>query len=182
LSPDADHKNVSTAWKIRRQVPDQQIRDAADQYEEARRLLWALPPGAGVLYPAINAATIAVELYLKSLTSESVHLPVKREINVARVYSKPAVANHLLAEIYDAIKPELKTDLDEQFRLAGIGRAGESLRDTLLRFRRLFAISRYPFEPEADTGGFDIHLMMQLSEFLHRFVAQQKPLDIIEWP
>lgn len=172
---------MSTVWKIRTQVPDQQIRDVADQYEEARRLLWALPPGSGVLHPAINASIIAVELYLKSLTSESVHVPLKDEIDGARVYSKPQVPNHRLEEIYDAIKPELKPEIEQQFRLSGVGRPQESLRDTLERFQGLFAISRYPFEPQADPSGFELSLLMQLSEFLHRFVAQLEPADIIEW-
>lgn len=170
---------MNTPWKKRKQVPDQLIRDAADQYEEARQLLWALPPGSGTLWPAINAATIAVELYLKSLTAESVHEPVKDEVDVARVYSRPEVANHQLEVIYDGIKPKLKCELDEQFRLGAIGR--EPLRDTLGRFRGLFMISRYPFEPQADLSEFDLHLLMRLSAFLHRFVSQQEPVDIIEW-
>jgi hypothetical protein len=180
ISVQAEHKKVNTASKRPRQVPDQQIRDASDQYEEARLLLWALPPGSGVFYPSIHAAAIAIELYLKSLTSESVHELVKDEIDVARVYSKPEVANHFLEVIYDAIKPALKSDLDKQFRLSGVGRDPESLRDTLRRFRGLFMISRYPFEPQADIRGFDIHLLMQLSAFLNRFVSQQEPVDVIE--
>jgi hypothetical protein len=33
-------------------------------------LLWAQPPGSGLLYPLMNAATVAVELYLKCLSAE----------------------------------------------------------------------------------------------------------------
>jgi hypothetical protein len=104
---------------------------------------------------------------------------VKDEVDVARVYSKPGVANHHLEVIYDTIKPKLKCDLDQQFRLSGIDR--EPLRDILVRFRGLFMISRYPFEPKVDLSEFDLDLLMQLSAFLHRFVSQQEPVDIIEW-
>ena len=75
----------------------------------------------------------------------------------------------------------VKSEIEQQFRFSGIGRARESLRDTLGRFQGLFAISRYPFEPQADPSGFDLSPLMQVSEFLHVFVAQQEPVDIIEW-
>lgn len=174
-------RNVGTAWKRRREVPDQQVRDAADQYEEARRLLWDLLPGSGVLLPAINAASIAVELYLKSLASQSIHVPVSDCMDAARVYAKPEVANHHLQAVYDAIDDEIKSELEEQFRLSGMGQASENLKELLGRHHKLYAISRYPFEPGANISSFDINLLMELSSFLHEFVSQWEPVDKIEW-
>ncbi len=38
-------------WSKRQEIPDAQVLDAADQYEEARKLLAKQPPGSGVLLP-----------------------------------------------------------------------------------------------------------------------------------
>ena len=46
---------------MRQEIPNPQILDAADQYEEARKLLAEQPPGSGVLLPLMiftNTAAI----------------------------------------------------------------------------------------------------------------------------
>jgi hypothetical protein len=63
-------------WKKRREIPDMQVLDAAEQYDDASRLLDAQGAGAGVLLPLMNAAIISVELFLKSLSSESVFVRI----------------------------------------------------------------------------------------------------------
>ena|ERR1051325_693676 len=65
-----------TPWKKRREIPDPQVQDAAEQYDDARQLLQQQPPGSGVLLPLLNMAAVAVELFLKSLSSELVCVPV----------------------------------------------------------------------------------------------------------
>jgi hypothetical protein len=60
-------------WTKRQEIPDPQVRDAADQFEPARELLWAQGPGSGLLCPLMNNASIAIELYLKCLSAEKVY-------------------------------------------------------------------------------------------------------------
>jgi hypothetical protein len=73
-------------------------------------------------------------------------VPVKDEVDVARIDLEPPVSRHLVEAIYDAIKPELKVEIERQFRLSGIARGSETLRYTLRRLRDLFASPRYPFK------------------------------------
>lgn len=63
-----------------------------------------------MFYSTINAALVAIELYFKSLTSESVHVPANNDNSAARVYAKPEVASHQLQKIYDAIKTDFKSE------------------------------------------------------------------------
>ena len=53
-------RNRAQEWETRREIPDPQVRDAADQYEAARELLSAQPPGSGVLLPLMNTAAVEV--------------------------------------------------------------------------------------------------------------------------
>ena len=57
-------------WESRREIPNPQIRDVADQYEQARQILSMQPPGTGILLPLMNTASMAIELYLKCLAGE----------------------------------------------------------------------------------------------------------------
>lgn len=51
-------------WTKRQEIPDPQVLDAADQYEEACRILAG--QASGILFPLMNVASMAVELYLIS--------------------------------------------------------------------------------------------------------------------
>ena len=62
-------KQQTTPWRKRQEIPNAQVRDAAEQYEAARKLL-TQPPGSGILLPLMNVAAVAIELYLKSLSAK----------------------------------------------------------------------------------------------------------------
>lgn len=53
----------------------------------------------------------------------------KGEVDVARIDLEPKVSKHLVEAIYDAIKPELKVEIQRKFRLGGCG--------TYLRYRAI---------------------------------------------
>jgi hypothetical protein len=88
----------------RREIPDPQVRDAADQFEAARRILDAQPPGAGVLCPLMNTAAVAIELYLKCLSAEKV--PVDAGGGWSRV-SATAEHVHGLTTLLDKVEVDL---------------------------------------------------------------------------
>jgi len=48
--------NAQQLWRKRQEIPDAQVRDAADQFEAARKVLDAQPPGSGILLPLMNTA------------------------------------------------------------------------------------------------------------------------------
>jgi len=57
---------------IKKEIPNPQIKDVADQFYDTSELLWKQPPLSGVLIPAIVNTVFSIELFLKSLIANSV--------------------------------------------------------------------------------------------------------------
>ena len=85
---------------MRQEIPDPQILDAANQYESARRLLSAQPPGSGLVWPLLNTASVAIELYLKCLSAEKVYTDAGE--GWSKVSAKPEYG-HVLTRLLDAL-------------------------------------------------------------------------------
>ena len=58
------------------EIPNYQVKDSADQYMKVWSILNELPPGSGVLLPLINTGVVAIELYLKCMSSEYIYTPL----------------------------------------------------------------------------------------------------------
>ena len=170
-----------TPWKKRMEIPDPQVRDAAEQYDDARQLLHQQPPGSGILLPLLNTAAVAVELFLKSLSSELIHVPVDSFNGLSTVHAAPE-RTHRLVELFDNIEDDLRSQLESSFAGHTTSQSGTTLRDLLLQYEGLFAVSRYPFETATDIKKYPLMPLMELSTFLRKFVADLEPIDRIEWP
>jgi hypothetical protein len=168
-------------WKQRREIPDLQVLDAAEQYDDARQLLHRQPPGSGVMLPELNTAAVAVELFLKSLSSRLVHIPVDGFDGLSRVRAEPEFKHHKLVELFDNISDDIRSQLESRFATSNIAPVGTSLRDILGTYEHLFATSRYPFEKDADICKYPLGPLKELSAFLRTFVTNMKPVDRIEW-
>jgi len=60
----------SMPWKRRQEIPNASVLDAAVQFHEGCLVLWEkLQADGGVLLPFLNTASMAIELYLKTLTT-----------------------------------------------------------------------------------------------------------------
>ena len=169
---------MTLSWHRRQEIPDPLIRDAADQFESARKLLWMQPPGSGLLYPLMNTATVAIELYLRCLSAEKVYSD--SAVRWPTRSGKPAILrSHVLTTLHDGLDSDLQHELDRTFRdeLSTFG--GLSFRDALSQFEGAFHESRYPFEPDSDTSKHPLGLLMNCSNFLQQFVAQLQTKDKI---
>lgn len=168
-------------WKKRRRIPDLQVLDAAEQYDDARQLLHRQPPGSGVLLPLLNNAAVAVELFLKSLSSELIYIPVSGFDGLSKVHAEPELKDHKLVSLFDGISDDIRRQLESQFATYTSIQTGTSLRDMLRAYEGLFAASRYPFEARGDIRKYPLMPLMDLSAFLRTFVANMEPVDQIEW-
>ncbi|MFN0107548.1 MAG: hypothetical protein ACKVZH_01745 [Blastocatellia bacterium] len=164
------------------EIPDSQVRDVAEQYDDARRLLQQQPPGSGVLLPLLNTAAVAVELFLKSLSTELIHSPIEND-GLSIVRSKPELQDHKLEALLDKIPDDVRDDLENSF-----GKKSDvSLREMLRRYEGLFQVSRYPFEPPKEKNPlkhiseYSLMELMALSEFLRSYVAKIEACDRIDW-
>jgi hypothetical protein len=171
-------------WIKRQEIPDSQFLDAADQYEEARKVLAELPPGRSVLLPFMNTASMAIELYLKSLSAELIHVKDELMPAVSRVYAEPAIMGRgghrlvrLLDEIPDGVRTALVTAFDAEFERTW----GVDVRRVLTELEGAFEASRYSFEYGTDITRYNLGHLMGLADFLGRFARSIPPTDRIAW-
>jgi hypothetical protein len=167
---------MPSEWKERQEIPDPQIKDAADQYEESRRILEAQGAASGVLLPLLNNSMVAVELYLKSLSGRKIYRPVENS-DWSQVYAEPRKEGHVLEDLLAAIPDEFREPLEREFW----ERYSMKLPETLLSYEGLFKKSRYPYEEQSELGGYPLGPLMTCSAFLHGFVAQMQPVERIQW-
>lgn len=164
--------------KRRQEIPDAQIKDAADQYEEARRILSVLPPGTGVLLPELNCTLIAIELYLKSLAAERIFTP--EEDGVQLVTARSLRGGHGLSVLLDALQEPIRSRLDQagdqEFQDLGL-----TFRNAIERCDGIFQASRYSYEwgKGSKIREAPLDLLHRCSDFLSRYVAELEPQEYI---
>lgn len=166
-------------WRKRQEFPDAQIRDAADQFEAARELLEAEPPGSGVLLPLMNAAATAIELYLKCLAAELVYTSDKHVSGMHVVTAASLQKGHKLVALFDKISDNDRQDLERAFAVTALAGA-ESFRSILEKCEGAFMASRYPFESGVDVSKYSLDILFGCSAFLREYVAGVPQRDRIE--
>ena len=174
-------------WERRREIPNPQIKDVADQYEQARLILSTQPPGTGVLLPLMNAATMAIELYLKCLAGEVVHvreedglktgIPEIDEIQSDRVYAQANTGGHNFGKILCAIDEDVRCRMESIY----VNATGRELNHDLRTIDDALVVTRYPYEPNNDLKRISLKSLMSISEFLRYFVASLEPKATIQW-
>ena len=168
---------MSSPWKKRRKIPDPQVRDAADQFDDARLLLDSQPPGSGLLLPLINNAAVALELYLKSLGALAVYTPVSSSSGVSIVTAEAEVKGHCLFDLLESIPDDVRQSLEWAYKARHTGRV---LRDDLEQYEGLFAASRYVFEKGKKLDKYPLSPLMDLCSFLRDFVSKMKSVRVDE--
>jgi hypothetical protein len=143
-----------------REVPDPQVRDAADQFEKARKLLAAAAPGSGLTLPLINVAAVAIELYLKCLSAERVY--AYESGGEATISAAPTERSHQLRKLLDKAGPDLGKDLDRAFRAQSAQYCNLAFPDALTKCEGAFEASRFPFEAKHDISKYSLELVKKL--------------------
>lgn len=166
-------------WASRREIPDPQVKDVADQYEAARRVLSRQPPHSGVLWPLMNTAAVAIELHLKCLSAEKIHLRIEGESGGSMVYAQAqrskALGGHSLSELWNMVPPAIRRQVEEEY--CGEG----SFIEQLQALQGSFTRTRYPFEWDADASEVKLPALMSTSKFLSSFVNGLTPHETILW-
>ena len=177
--PGRNTKKYPQEWKSRRQIPNLQIKSVADQYEEARRLLREASKMRlldGVLLPLMNTAAIAIELYLKCLAAETVHVPTGDEVGTYWIHAE-SQDRHNLVQIFGNIEDDVRCQLEKDF--AEQNRT--HLRDRLVEIGDVFKTTRYLYEPDMNFDGTIFPSLMSISKFLRDFVADLEPKETVRW-
>lgn len=153
----------------RQEIPDCQVKDAADQYMNALILLNKMPPMSGVLLPLINTAAIAIELYLKSLSSEVIHTPQENMENMYIVTAKPQQFGHGLVSILKKIPEDYVAEINQIYASLH-NHDSRNFKAVLDSLEGAFMQSRYPFEKGADISKYSLKDIKNVSQFLSDYV------------
>jgi hypothetical protein len=164
-------KQATGKLRAYREVPNQQVLDAAQQFHSAYRVLAKQPPGSGVLLAELHCAFIALELYLKSLSAGEVEVPDSVLGFGSYIYAKSATKSHRLEDLYDLLDPR-----DQEIINNAVGpkdRLGvfPNARSALTAHNKMFISSRYPFEPESTLDEIEMGQLTQLLEALEQALS-----------
>ena len=151
-------------------IPNSQVKDAADQFDQARRILQEHGPGTGVLLPQLHAAAMALELYLKSLASYDTPDGDTSEVHIVR--ATPDSQTHSLTDLLSRVPANYRDALLDAFRSREFEHVKGSLSDVLKPFNDLLVSSRYPFHQGLKSGLLEV--LTELVDFFHDFVSGLK--------
>lgn len=173
--PDADGriarvalgKNQSkVAGRPFHEIPNPQVLDAAKQFRDGFQLMIEQPPFSGVLLPALHCASIALELYLKSLSAREVEVPDTSFGEGAYIHARSSVISHRLEDLFDRASPDIQQLIEKASgRFSRLSRFS-GVRDALKAHNEMFMASRYPFEPGSELSGIRIETLDELLQLL----------------
>ena len=149
-------------WRSRREIPNPQIKGAADQYEQARLLLSTQPPGTGILLPLMNVAAMAIELYLKSLAGEVIHLPESDDLQSYVVYAQENKGSHSFGDILSLLDENLRCDMESTY----VNETRRQLEDDFSAIESALVVTRYPYEPDMDLESISLKTLRSLTEII----------------
>jgi hypothetical protein len=142
--------------RLHHELPNVQVHESAQQFHAGYTLLISQPPGAGVLLPALHCASIALELYLKSLSAREVELPDSTFPDLVFIHAESAAISHRLEKLFDLapidVQAALNNEIKKQPRLQQFGSARLALADR----NPMFMASRYVFEAHRSLNGIEI--------------------------
>lgn len=161
------------------EIPNSQIKDAADQFAAGANLLSKQPPLSGLLLPTINSSIIACELYLKSLNAKSDYSD-HDEFGFRQVFAVPNKHGHPLTRQYDELAIGLQESLSSEFS-SDRRFSDPNLRNVLAEFDNTFQVSRYMFERQNAKQMTELkyQLLLNLCEFLRGFVSNMEHVLIV---
>jgi hypothetical protein len=168
-------------WAKRREIPDQQIIDAANQYQDACELLSKEPPGSGLLLPLVNAAAVSIELYLKSLSAERIYTADVDMPDISIVSSRAERAIHTLRELFDKIPNQTRAQLIGAYDDRVRPQLKDDVTTALEGVSGAFLASRYPFETGANITKYSVLHLITLARFLRAFTNSMPVQELIEW-
>lgn len=160
-------------------VPNQVIAHQADQFFEASQVL---DSHRGLLTPYLMNAAVAIELYIKSLSSREVYsYPEVRDDKpsfetVYEVTAKSLQKGHIFSRLFEFIPSFMRDVITERFER----QHGVEFITELSRHDSLFMDSRYLFERDT-RGWFDddkghkstrLESLRRIVAFLHSFLHQ----------
>jgi hypothetical protein len=172
--------NITSRYDyVKKEVPDPQVKDVADQFFDAAEILWVAH--SGVLIPAIINSVLAIELYLKSLNAYSVIKNLQDYGDGVRgglVTVEPETSRHELTRIFESLEGDVKIALETAFARSSIFTSGVSFKDCLRKYDDAFIKVRYVYEDSTSFRRVNNSELQQLMK-LTRSVVELLPCKTV---
>lgn len=122
-----------------------------------------------MLIPEIINFILALELYLKSVSSYSVIKDIKDYGNGVCggvVSAQPIKSTHKLSELYAAADDWVRAEFESLYSKAALNQNDKTLRNILQRYDNVFSRVRYVYEDSSPLRALNIVELHQLTQFI----------------
>ncbi len=130
------------------------------------------PPFSGVLLPALHCASVALELYLKSLSAREVEIPDTVLAGGAYIHAQSTAKSHWLEDLFEQAPPDIQQLIEEASGRFPRLRRFSGVRKALKAHNPIFMASRYPFEPSSELNGVEIEALDELLRLLDDAISE----------
>ena len=120
---------------------------------------------------------MAIELYLKCLAAEVIHVPESANPQASLVYAQASTRGHKFIKMFCTIDEDIRSQMEAVYVKA----TGRELEHDLRTIEDALAVTRYPYEPGMDLKRISLPTLASISEFLQHFVASLEPRQTIQW-
>ncbi len=136
---------------VTKEIPNLQVKATADQFLTAAELLSTQPIGSRVVIPEIVNYVLAIELYLKSLSSYSVIKDLKKYPDgvsggVVTVIPSQCPSTHKLSTLFDSCDIWIKDELEKYYIKSPLSNNADKLNNLLVKYDKTFVDVRYIHE------------------------------------
>ncbi|EPA8594785.1 hypothetical protein ACQ7JZ_004447 [Vibrio parahaemolyticus] len=144
--------NNKTYQYERIEIPNSSVLDSAEQFYDGAEFLRQLPPMSGVLLPMITNASLAIELYIKSLCVRSIIKDYKNfgnDVYGGIVTEEPLTKGHDLSSLLLIIGNEVIDNIESLHADGVIQYSFSELVQLVKPYDKLFVKARYAYENDA---------------------------------
>jgi hypothetical protein len=152
------------------EIPNRQIADYADQIATAVEFLYEHVARVQCAPSVLIEGALAVELYLKSLSAETVLHPLEGCEVLQQVTAVPQ-KGHVLEKLFDVIEQPIRDELQAAYATPPGVTGQTSLRAALGRYSTTFVDIRYIFERQ-EAGNLDVGGLIRLVQFFRSQVSR----------
>lgn len=162
---------INTLKRI--QIPNRKIKNCAEQFKDAVKLLCSQPAGSGLVLPLITNAVFAIELYLKALNAQVI-------IADNKVSAEVNCQGHSLTTLFESLDKGVKKELGFCYKKSGVFSVHAQLGAVLKKYNNLYIKARYSFERDKRISGVSLTELIKLVNFFHNFVFSLPDREYIE--
>jgi hypothetical protein len=151
------------------EIPNPQVLAHAGQIADAAIFLYQHMQEINCVPSVLLEGALAIELYLKSLSSKTIFHPLEH-VEGFQLTASPTRRTHLLEELFDAIDEPIREELQLAYTASPALSGVPLLRDALGPYSNLFVEVRYLFERRKG-GGNSITGLINLVKFFGQVVS-----------